>query len=248
MSKAIVVTGGARGIGAAAVRLSARRGWSVIFSYRNDDAAAEKTTAEAEAGGGKAIAVKSDSSREDEVIALFDQAIEAFGPIDGVVNNAGILSPMSPIADMTADRMRHIFDVNILGSYFTAREAARRMSTSRGGRGGSIVNLSSAAAKLGAPNQHVDYAGSKGAMESMTIGLCKELGPEGIRVNAIRPGLILTDMHASGGDPGRAERLAANVPMQRPGTADEVGEAIVWLLSDSASYVSGAILDVTGGR
>ncbi|MCB1489656.1 MAG: SDR family oxidoreductase [Bauldia sp.] len=248
MSKAIVVTGGARGIGAAAVRLSARRGWSVIFSYRNDDAAAQKTIAEAEAGGGRVIAVKSDSSREDEVIALFNRAIEAFGPIDGVVNNAGILAPMSPIADMTAERMRHTFDVNILGSYFTVREAARRMSTRRGGRGGSIVNLSSAAAKLGAPNQHVDYAGSKGAMESMTIGLCKELGPEGVRVNAIRPGLILTDMHASGGDPGRAERLAETVPMQRPGTADEVGEAIVWLLSDSASYVSGAILDVTGGR
>ncbi len=248
MSKAIVVTGGARGIGAAAVRLSAKRGWSVIFSYRANDAAAEATAAEAEALGGKVFAVKGDVTNEAAVIDLFDRATETFGLIDGVVNNAGVLSPMSPIVDMTAERMRRVFDTNVLGSYFTVREAARRMSKSRGGRGGSIVNLSSAAAKLGAPNQHVDYAGSKGAMESMTIGLCKELGPEGIRVNAIRPGLIVTDMHASGGDPDRAARLGVDTPLGRPGTADEVGEAIVWLLSDEASYVSGAILDVTGGR
>jgi len=248
MSKTIVITGGARGIGAATARAAGKRGWSVVFSYLSNDAAANATAAAVAAAGGKALAVQGDVGRESEVVALFDRAVEAFGPVDGVVNNAGITAQAMPFAHMTAERIHRVVEVNVYGALLAVREGVRRMAKSRGGRGGAIVNLSSAAVKLGAANEFVDYAAAKGAMEPLTIGLSKELGPEGIRVNAVRPGLIDTDIHAAGGSPDRAARLGVNVPLGRPGTADEVGAAIVWLLSDDASYVSGAILDVTGGR
>jgi NAD(P)-dependent dehydrogenase (short-subunit alcohol dehydrogenase family) len=248
MSKTIVITGGGRGIGAATARLAGKRGWSAVFSYLGNDEAAAATVAAVESAGGKALARKGSVTDEADVIALFDGAMDAFGAIDGVVNNAGILDKAMPFADMSARRMRAVVEVNVIGAYLVAREGVRRMAKSRGGRGGSLVNLSSAAAKLGAPNEFVDYAGSKAAMEALTIGLSKEVGPEGIRVNAVRPGLIATDIHAAGGTPDRAEKLGVNTPLGRAGSADEVAEAIVWLLSDEASYVSGAILDVTGGR
>ena len=248
MTKTIVITGGARGIGAATARVAGKQGWSVAFSYLSNDEAANATAAAVEAAGGKALAVKGDVGEESEVVALFDQAVDAFGPVDGVVNNAGIIAQAMPFADMTAERIHRIVEVNVYGALIAVREGVRRMAKSRGGRGGAIVNLSSAAVKLGAANEFVDYAAAKGAMEPLTIGLSKELGPEGIRVNAVRPGLIETDIHAAGGSPDRAWRLGVNVPLGRPGTADEVGAAIVWLLSDEASYVSGAVLDVTGGR
>lgn len=248
MSKTIVVTGGSRGIGAATARLAGARGWAVAFSYARNEAAAKETAAAVEAAGGKALAVKSDAALEADVIALFDKAIEAFGPIDGVVNNAGVIAPAMAFADMSLDRFRNMIDINVLGAFLVAREAARRLSTSRGGRGGSLVNLSSAAAKLGAPGEFVDYAGTKGSVEPLTIGLSKELGSQGVRVNAVRPGLIDTDIHTDAGAPDRAQRMGVNTPLGRAGTAEEVAQAIVWLLSDDSSYVSGDILEVTGGR
>jgi NAD(P)-dependent dehydrogenase (short-subunit alcohol dehydrogenase family) len=249
MTRTIVITGGSRGIGAATVRLAASRGWSVAFNYAGNAEAAGATVAAVEKAGGKAIAVKGNVAVESDVIALFDAAAKAFGTIDGLVNNAGIVGGHAMrFADMDAARMRAVIDVNVFGAYLAAREAIRRMAKSRGGRGGAIVNISSAGAKLGSPNEFVDYAGTKGAMEPLTIGLAKELGPEGIRVNAVRPGLIDTDMHAAGGSPDRAARMGATTPLGRPGTPEEVAAAIVWLLSDEASYVSGAILEVTGGR
>lgn len=248
MSKVIIVTGGSRGIGRAAAKLSGARGWSVAVNYLGNAAAAKETVAEVERAGGRAFALQGDVAVEADIVRLFDATETAFGPADALVNNAGILGPAMPLADMPIERMKRIFDTNVLGAYLAAREAARRMSKSRGGKGGVIVNLSSAAARLGAPNEFVDYAGSKGAMDSMTSGLAKELGPEGIRVNAIRPGLIDTDIHASGGKPDRAATMGLGTPLGRAGTAEEVAEAIVWLISDASSYVHGAILDVSGGR
>ena len=249
MSKTIVITGGSRGIGAATARLAAARGWSVGFSYVSNDKAAQETIAAIEAAGGRAIAVKGDVAKEDDVVRLFDATMAAFGPIRGVVNNAGvILGPPAPLADVSTERLMMIVAINIVGAMLVAREGVRRMATSRGGTGGSIVNVSSAAARLGGANEYVDYAASKGALDTVTIGLAKECGPLGVRVNAIRPGLIETEIHASGGQPGRAERLGATVPLGRAGHAEEVAEAIVWLLSDASSYTTGALLDVTGGR
>jgi NAD(P)-dependent dehydrogenase (short-subunit alcohol dehydrogenase family) len=245
---AIVITGGSRGIGRATALLAAERGWSVAIGYIGDEAAAARTADVVAARGGRAITVRGDVAVEADVVALFDQAQAAFGQLDGAVVNAGVVADAAPLMDMSAERLKRLFDINILGAYLTAREAARRMATDRGGRGGSIVVVSSVAARLGSPFEYVDYAGSKAATDTLAIGLSKELGGQGVRVNAVRPGLIETDIHASGGQPDRAQRLGAAMPMGRPGRPEEVAEAIVWLLSDAASYVTGAILDVAGGR
>jgi NAD(P)-dependent dehydrogenase (short-subunit alcohol dehydrogenase family) len=247
MTKTILVTGASRGIGRSTAILASQKGWSVAVNYVGNRAAAEEVVAAIVQAGGKAKAIQGDVSVEADVLSVFEQATE-LGKLDGVVVNAGIVAPASKLMDMDTTRMRRIFDVNVLGAYLCAREAVRHLARSRGGNGGSIVLLSSAAARLGGPNEYVDYAGSKGAMDSLTIGLSKEVGLEGIRVNAVRPGLIETDIHASGGQPDRAQRLGATAPLGRPGTADEVGESIVWLLSDASSYVTGSLLDVTGGR
>ena len=256
MSKALLITGASRGIGRATALLAARRGWSVGVNYLDgakaaypDDAKAAAGVVETiEKGGGLAVALRGDVADEADVVGMFEQATRALGPLTGVVANAGIVGPTARLADMSAERLRRVFEVNLLGAYLTAREAARRMSRSLGGAGGSIVLMSSAAARHGSPNAYVDYAGSKGAIDTLTLGLSKELGPEGVRVNAIRPGVIETEIHASSGEPDRARTLGPTIPLGRAGTADEVAEAAVWLLSDAASYVAGAILDVTGAR
>jgi len=245
--RVVLITGASRGIGRAVAVMLARQGAAIGVNYVRDVAAAEQTAADIERAGGRAVPLQGDVADEPAVLAMFDALEAAFGPIDGLVNNAGIVAPPLPLAQMDVSRLRRMFDVNV-GAYLCAREAARRMSTDRGGRGGAIVNVSSAASRLGSPNEYVDYAGSKGAVDTMTIGLAKELGPRGIRVNAVRPGLIETDIHASGGQPQRAAVLGAQTPLGRPGTAEEVAQAIVWLLSDAASYVQGALLDVSGGR
>ncbi len=248
MAKTILITGALRGIGRAAALLAGRRGWSVGVNYVRDEEGAQGVVREIERSGGKAVALHGDVAFEADVVELFEGAVRALGPLDGLVVNAGVVAPKARLAEMSVERMKRIFDVNVLGAYVCAREAARRLSTSLGGAGGSIVLISSAAARLGGAGSYVDYAGSKGAVDTLALGLSKELGPEGVRVNAIRPGLIETDIHASGGEPDRAHRLGATSPLGRAGTANEVGEAILWLLSDSSSYVTGAILDVTGGR
>jgi NAD(P)-dependent dehydrogenase (short-subunit alcohol dehydrogenase family) len=248
LRKVAIVTGGSRGIGAATCALFGAEGYSVVVNFARDARAAADVVALVEKAGGKAIAVQGDVSREGDVLKLFKACDEAFGPVTALVNNAGMLNPQWRVADMTAEGISRVLAVNVLGSILCAREAVRRMSTANGGKGGAIVNLSSVAARLGAPGEYVDYAASKGAIDSFTIGLAREVASEGIRVNAVRPGLIDTEIHASGGDPGRPERLRTVIPMQRVGTAKEVAEAIVWLLSEKASYVAGTIVEVTGGR
>ncbi|MCC0003280.1 MAG: SDR family oxidoreductase [Methylobacteriaceae bacterium] len=248
MSKTILITGGSRGIGRAIAVLAGSRGWKVAITYLSNDEAAADTVAAVEAAGGGALAIKADAARLDDVAHAFDAAEKAFGPVDGFVNNAGIGTQTAKLADKDPADIARLVEINVLGALYGAREAARRMSKSRGGKGGVIVNMSSAAARLGMPGEGVDYAATKGAMDTLTHGMSKELAPEGIRVNAIRPGLIATEFHASMGAPGRAERLGQSVPIGREGSAEEVAEAAVWLLSDEASYVAGAIIDVTGGR
>ena len=244
----LLITGGSRGIGRETALLAARQGWNVGLGYVSNEPEAARVVADIQAIGGKALALRCDVSIEADVGRLFDAAQASFGVIDRVVANAGIVAPAAKLADMPAERIRRIFEVNILGGYLTAREAARRLSRSRGGEGGAIVLVSSIASRLGSPAEFVDYAGSKGALDTLAIGLAKELAPDGVRVNAVRPGLIETEMHASGGQPDRVARLGPTAPLGRAGLASEVAEAIVWLLSDGASYVTGAALDVSGGR
>ena len=246
--KTVLITGGSRGIGRATALLCGSRGWSVAINYLSNQAAAEATANAVTERGGRAVIFQGDTSVAADVQSLFDTTEAAFGAIEGVVANAGIVGPAMALADMTTERLRRMFEVNVLGAYLCAREAARRLPTDRGGRGGSIVLVSSAAARLGSPFEFVDYAGSKGALDTLAIGLAKELAPNGVRVNAVRPGLIETEIHASGGQPDRARRLGVSTPMGRPGAPEEVAEAIVWLLSDAASYATGSILDVAGGR
>jgi NAD(P)-dependent dehydrogenase (short-subunit alcohol dehydrogenase family) len=246
--KTIFITGGTRGIGRATAFKCARNGWSLALNYRSDEPAADETAREVRAAGGHAITVRGDVAVEAEVVSMFDEAQSKLGRIDGVVINAGIVAPSLPLADMDSARLKRMFEVNVYGAYLCARESARRLSKDRGGHGGSVVLVSSAASRLGSPFEYVDYAGSKGAVDTLTIGLAKELAQQGVRVNAVRPGLIETDIHASGGQPDRAKRLGAGTPMGRAGRPEEVAEAIVWLLGDGASYTTGAILDVAGGR
>ncbi len=248
MSKVLLITGASRGIGAETARLAASRGYSVCLNYHRSEAAALELLQSLQADGHHALAFRANIAEEAEVLAMYAAIDSEFGRLDGLVNNAGTLEKQSDLVDMSAERWRRVFDTNVIGSFLCAREAIKRMSTRSGGQGGSIVNLSSRAADLGAAHEYVDYAASKAAIDGMTIGLAKELGDQGIRVNAVKPGLIHTDIHADGGEPGRVERLKSGVPMQRGGSASEVAEAILWLLSDSASYTSGSFIDVSGGR
>jgi NAD(P)-dependent dehydrogenase (short-subunit alcohol dehydrogenase family) len=246
--KNILITGGTRGIGRATALLCAARGWNVALNYLGNKTAAERTTAAVRHAGVRAVAMQGDVAQEQDVHALFHEAESTLGPLDGVVINAGIVAPSLRLADMESERLKRMFDTNIYGAFLCARECARRLPKDRGGHGGSIVLISSAASRLGSPSEYVDYAASKAAIDTLTIGLAKELAPQGVRVNAVRPGLIETEIHASGGQPDRAQRIGATTPMGRPGRPEEVAEAIVWLLGDGASYTTGAILDVAGGR
>jgi NAD(P)-dependent dehydrogenase (short-subunit alcohol dehydrogenase family) len=248
MDSVIIVTGGSRGIGAATARLAGTRGYAVCVNYRRDRAAAEAVVADVERAGARAVAVAADVAIEAEVVRLFETCDRELGPLAALVNNAGILERQMRVESMDAARLGRILATNVIGPFLCAREAVRRMSTRHGGRGGAIVNVSSAAARLGAPGEYVDYAASKGAIDTLTVGLAHEVAEEGIRVNAVRPGVIDTEIHASGGEPDRIERVKGSVPLKRGGTADEVARAILWLLSDEASYTTGAVLDVTGGR
>ena len=247
-ARSVIVTGGSRGIGAATVLACARAGWAVAVNCTRDVAAAEALVARLRADGAEAIAVQADVADEAQVLAMFMRVDAELPPLGGLVNNAGVVDVASRVDAMSLARLQRMFAVNVFGSFVCAREAVKRLSTKHGGRGGSIVNLSSAAARLGSPGQYVDYAAAKGAIDTFTLGLAREVADEGIRVNAVRPGIIETEIHASGGQPDRARQLGPQVPMQRAGTADEVAQAIVWLLSDASSYTTGAVIDVTGGR
>jgi NAD(P)-dependent dehydrogenase (short-subunit alcohol dehydrogenase family) len=244
----LVVTGASRGIGAATALLGARLGYGVCVNYVRNRAAAELVVAAIAAEGGRALAVQADVGHQDEVTRLFETVDERLGTVTALVNNAGVLETHRRVEDLDEVRLLRILRTNVLGTVLPSREAVRRMSTTHGGQGGAIVNLSSVAARLGAPGEYVDYAASKAAVDTFTRGLALEVAAEGIRVNAVRPGIIETDIHASGGEPGRPARLASSLPLGRAGRPDEVAEAIVWLLSEAASYVTGTILDVSGGR
>ena len=243
MGGVMLVTGGSRGIGAATVRLAAERGYKVALNYVHNKAAAEKLARET-----GAIAIAGDVAAERDVVRMFEEVDKKLGRLTVLVNNAGIVDVQARLDEMSAERMQRMFAINITGSFLCAREAVKRMSKKHGGAGGSIINLSSVAARIGAPAMYVDYAASKAAVDTLTLGLSKEVGPEGIRVNAIRPGVIHTEIHAASGDPGRADRIGKTSPLERAGEPEEIANAILWLASDEASYVSGAILDVAGGR
>jgi NAD(P)-dependent dehydrogenase (short-subunit alcohol dehydrogenase family) len=244
----MLITGGSRGIGAATALAAAQAGYAVAVNYQSNSLAADEVVRTIRDSGGQAIALQADVSREDEILAMFARIDAKWGPLAALVNNAGVVDVSSRVDAMSVARLSRMLNTHVLGSFVCAREAVLRMSTRHGGSGGAIVNLSSAASKLGSPGQYVDYAACKGAIDTFTIGLAKEVAAEGIRVNAVRPGIIDTDIHASGGEPDRAQRLAPQVPMQRPGSAQEVANAILWLLSPQASYCTGALLDVGGGR
>lgn len=247
MRRVLLVTGGSRGIGAATARLAAAAGYAVAVNYLSNRDAADAVVSEIEHTGGIARAIQADVSSEADVLRLFAE-VDALGELSGLVNNAGILELQMRVEQMTAQRLNRIFATNVTGAFLCAREAVRRMSTARGGRGGAIVNVSSGASRLGSPGEYVDYAASKGALDTMTIGLAREVAEEGIRVNAVRAGFIYTDIHASGGEPARVDRVKAFVPMKRGGQPEEVARAIMWLLSDAASYSTGTFIDVTGGK
>jgi NAD(P)-dependent dehydrogenase (short-subunit alcohol dehydrogenase family) len=248
MSKVVLITGGSRGIGAATAQLAAEQGYSVCVNYRQNRQAAEQVVRSVEACGGLALAVEADVSVESDVVRLFQAVDASLGPVSALVNNAAILETQMRVDAMDSARLHRVFATNIVGAFLCAREAVRRMSTKYGGRGGAIVNVSSGAARLGSPNEYVDYAASKGAIDTLTIGLSREVAEESIRVNSVRPGFIYTEMHASGGEPNRIERVKSMVPMKRGGQPEEVAQAIMWLLSDAASYVTGAFIDVAGGK
>lgn len=248
MNKILLVTGGSRGIGAATALLAAERGYAVAVNYIHNQKAAEAVVATIENAGGHAVAVAADIASGPDVIRMFETVDAKWGPVTALVNNAGILDLQMRVEAMTAERLNRIFTTNITGYFLCAREAIRRMSIRHGGNGGAIVNVSSGAARFGSPGEYVDYAASKGAIDTMTIGLSQEVAAEGIRVNAVRPGFIYTDIHASGGEPNRVERVKAFVPMKRGGQPEEVARAILWLLSDEASFSTGTFIDVTGGR
>ncbi|MGI9351441.1 MAG: glucose 1-dehydrogenase [Rhizobiaceae bacterium] len=247
MTDVCIVTGGSRGIGAACARQAANAGYAICFSYISNEAAADEIAAEIIASGGTAKAVRADVADEADILTLF-KAADEMGTLKSLVNNAGMVDQTERVENYSAERLQRIFSVNVIGSILCAREAVRRMSTNHGGQGGSIVNIGSAAAYLGSPNQYVDYASSKAAIDTFTKGLSLEVADEGIRVNAVRPGLIYTDLHASGGEPGRVEKLEHMVPMKRGGSPDEIAKAVLFLMSDEASYITGDCLNVTGGR
>lgn len=244
----ILITGGSRGIGAATARLAAAQGYDVAISFVADEAAASEVVADVEAAGRRALAVRADSADADQVAGLFATIDREFGRIDVLVNNAAMLAKQSRLEDLDVERMRRIFAVNAIGPILCAQQAVKRMSHRHGGRGGAVVNVSSASARLGSPNEYVDYAASKGALETFTIGFAKEVAREGMRVNCVRPGHIYTRMHASGGEPGRVDRVKDSIPMGRGGQPDEVARAILWLASDEASFITGTFVDVTGGK
>ena len=248
MGKVVIITGGGRGIGAATALLAAQRGYAVCVNYRQDRAAADGVVKGIERAGGKAIAVAADVGSETDAVRLFETVDRTLGPLTALVNNAGTVERQTRVENLDAARLTRVFATNVIGSFLCAREAVKRMSTKHGGRGGAIVNVSSAAARLGSPNEYVDYAASKGALDTMTLGLAQEVADEGIRVNAVRAGYIYTDFHALGGEPGRVDRVKQSVPMKRGGQAMEVAHAILWLLSDEASFSTGTFLDVSGGR
>ncbi|MCP4766842.1 MAG: SDR family oxidoreductase [Gammaproteobacteria bacterium] len=248
MSKVLLITGASRGIGAETARLAAERGYALCLNYLNSHEAVEKLAASLVGDGHHVMTCQANVGVESEVMAMYQAIDREFGRLDALVNNAGILEQQSDLAEMSRERWQRILDINVIGSFLCAREAIRRMSTLHGGHGGSIVNLSSRAANLGAAHEYIDYAASKGAIDAMTIGLAKEVGDQGIRVNAVKPGLIYTDIHADSGEAGRVDRLKTGVPMQRGGLPIEVAESILWLLSDASSYTSGSFIDVSGGR
>ncbi len=248
MEKTLLVTGGSRGIGAATALLAAQHGYAVAVNYATHSAAADEVVRKIRAAGGRAFSVQADVAVEKDIMAMFKKIDIEFGRLDALVNNAGVVDQISRVDAMTMARLQRMFSVNVFGSFLCAREAVKRMTTRGGGIGGAIVNVSSAAARIGSPGQYVDYAAAKGAIDTFTLGLAKEVAAEGIRVNAVRPGIIETDIHASGGLPNRARDVAPQVPMQRAGSADEVAQSIVWLLGENSAYTTGALLDIAGGR